>query len=155
MEIAVSNLLPNPFRHLERYPIRRDKVEALKASISSTEFWDNLIARPAESNGHFELAYGHHRLAALKELEVPTIDIPVKSREKLNNEMMLKVMAHENMEEWGASALIEQETVRAVVGAFAEGKIELGSVSQSKKQGHLQVRKAPGFVLQHKTDIST
>jgi len=32
------------------------------------------------------------------------------------------------MEEWGASALIEQETVRAVVGAFAEGEIELGSV---------------------------
>jgi len=39
MRITVKNLLPNPFRHLDRYPIRQDKVEALKASIASTEFW--------------------------------------------------------------------------------------------------------------------
>jgi ParB-like chromosome segregation protein Spo0J len=121
--IAVRDLEPNPFRSLERYPINRDKVEALKASIQSTEFWDNLLAR---KNGKgYEIAYGHHRLVALQELKTKEIDIPVRD---LDDETMLRIIANENMEEWSASALIEQETIRATVQAFAEGKVELPKV---------------------------
>ena len=35
------------------------------------------------------------------------------------------MMANENMQEWGTSAEVEQETIRAVVQAYADGKIEL------------------------------
>jgi hypothetical protein len=62
---------------------------------------------------------------------------------------MLKIMANENMEEWGASAIIEQETVRAIVQAYAEGKIEL--VKPSNK-ANKDVRYAPSFlVVSHQT----
>src|SRR5215475_1914233 len=119
MRIAVADLRPNPFRHLERYPIDRDKVDALKRSIKDTTFWDNLLVRKA--NGNFECAYGHHRLVALQELRVDYIDVPVRD---LDDTVMAQIMAHENMEEWGHSSAVEQETVRAIIEGYAEGRIK-------------------------------
>jgi hypothetical protein len=139
MKIEVKDLLPNPFRHTERYPIRPEKVEALKASINTTSFWDNLVARKAPANGKYELAYGHHRLAALRDLKIEAIDIPVRT---LTDDTMLKIMALENMEEYGALALVQQETVRAVVEAFAEGKIKL---AEPPMKDNTKFRVAPGY----------
>src|SRR4051794_6896894 len=45
MKIDIKELRPNLFRHLERYPIDRAKVDALKRSIKDTTFWDNLLVR--------------------------------------------------------------------------------------------------------------
>jgi hypothetical protein len=141
VKIAVRDLRPNPFRHLERYPINRDKIDALKESIRSTEFWDNLIARKAPNgSGGYEIAYGHHRYVALKEMRIEEIDIPVRN---LTDTIMAKIMAHENMEEWSGSALIEQETVRAIVEGFAEGRIVMGPVTPSAKG---PFRHAPSFI---------
>ena len=54
-----------PVRNVERYPIQRDKIDALRESIRTTTFWDNIGAR---KNGKgAEIAYGHHRPVALKE----------------------------------------------------------------------------------------
>jgi hypothetical protein len=144
MKIEVKDLKSNPFRSLERYPIRRDKVDALKASIASTDFWDNLLCR--RNGAGFEIAYGHHRLEALKELKVKEVDIPIRD---LDDATMLRILANENMEEWGTSASIEQETIRAVVQAFAGGKVELPPVKarDSNKSGACRV--APSFVPVH------
>src|SRR5262245_25152839 len=138
MRLAVADLRPNPFRHLERYPIDRDKVDALKTSIKDTTFWDNLLAR--RQNGAFELAYGHHRLIALKELRVDEIDIPVRD---LDDDHMAKIMSHENMEEWGHSSTIEQETVRAIIEGYAEGRLHLPPVDGTGRGG---LRVAPSFI---------
>lgn len=51
------------------------------------------------------------------------------------------MMAQENMQEWGHDVTIDLETVRAVVQAFADGKIELGK-PQSRRD---QWRYAPSF----------
>jgi len=51
--------------------------------------------------------------------------------------------SRENMEEWGTSASVEQETIRAVVEAYAEGKIELSR--PHPKTGHSGIRYAPSF----------
>src|SRR6266702_1344341 len=57
MKVKLRNIDPNPYRHMERYPIRRDKVEALKESITTTEWWSNVVARPSpEIPGHVQLA---------------------------------------------------------------------------------------------------
>lgn len=122
MKIEVKDLLPNPFRHLERYPINRDKVEALKHSIKDTEFWDNLLVRKVPDGGGYEMAYGHHRLVALKELRYGEIDVPVR---KLDDTTMAKIMANENMDEWGHDAAIEQETVRGIVEGIGAGRIKM------------------------------
>lgn len=137
MKIAIAELRPNPFRHLERYPLDQEKIDGLVTSIKETGFWDNLLARKAKGGG-FELAYGHHRLAALKKARYTEIDIPVRP---LDDTKMAQIMALENQEEWGTNALIEQETVRAIVEGFAEGRIVLPKV---KGQG--QVRHAPSFI---------
>lgn len=121
-EFAVRDLLPNPFRHMDRYPIRRDKVEALKESLRSTGFWDNVVAR--EQNGRAEIAYGHHRLVALKEEFGPDHTVNVILRD-LDDTAMLQIMARENMEEWGSNFFVELETVETTLQAFAEGIIDL------------------------------
>lgn len=141
MKIAVKNLRPNPFRHLERYPIDDIKVDALKKSIKETTFWDNVLVRPA-TNGHagdFELAYGHHRYIALKKLGVDTIDVPCR---KLDDTTMAKIMAYENQEEWGTNAKVEMETIRSIVEGFAEGRIELPKAAEVSGRSRI----APSFI---------
>ena len=43
----------------------------------------------------------------------------------LSDTKMAQIMAHENMKEWGASADVETETIRAIVQGYADGRIEL------------------------------
>jgi hypothetical protein len=145
MKIAVADLRPNPFRDLKRYPVQPEKVEALKRSIKDTSFWDNLLARkPANGSGGYEVAYGHNRLKALRELQIEAVDIPVRD---LSDTDMARIMAHENMEEWGHSTVIEQETLRAIVVAYAEGRIEL-----PKPKHHQSLRHAPQFTVGSSSD---
>ena len=108
MLLLVKDLKPNPFRRIDRYPINREKVEILKTSINETDFWDNLLAR--KNGDGYEIAYGHHRLIALRELGIKEIDIPVR---KLDNGLMIKIMANENLNEWSSNPLIIDETVAA------------------------------------------
>jgi nitrogen regulatory protein PII len=137
----IKNIAANPFRHIERYPIRKEKVAALRESLQKTGFWDNVVARVR--NGKAEIAYGHHRLFALKEEYGPThkVDLIIKD---LDDETMLQIMARENMEEWGSSAVVEQETVRAVVEAYADGLIELLNVPKNTDIN--LIRYAPSFI---------
>lgn len=108
MKVKVSQLKPNPYRRMNHYPIDREKVEALKNSISETEFWDNILAR--QTSDGFEIAYGHHRLFALQELGIKEVEIPVKN---LSDSRMLQIMANENHDDWHSSPAVINETVAA------------------------------------------
>jgi len=120
MKVEIKNLKPNPYRDMENYPINENKVQALMDSIEQTGFWDNILAR--KINGSVQIAYGHHRLEALKKLFKPTdeVDIPVK---ELNESTMLKIMANENMDDWKATPQVIDETVR-VTKKFLEDNPE-------------------------------
>lgn len=137
---ALKDVAANPFRHMDRYPIRRDKVQALRESMRSTGFWDNVVAR--ERNGRAEIAYGHHRLVALRDEYPDDHEIELIIRD-LSDEDMIRVMARENMEEWGTSAAIEHETVRSVVEAYGDGQIELPSAGSEAGRS----RFAPSFII--------
>ena len=63
----------------------------------------------------------------------------------LDDNAMIQVMARENMEEWGSSAVIEHETIKAVVQAYADGKIELPAVEPKARDN--QIRYAPSFKM--------
>ena len=127
---AIQDIEPNPFRHMDRYPVRRDKIEALKESIATTSFWDNIVAR--EVGGKAQIAYGHHRLVALRESFGPEHKVKLIVRD-LDETAMLQIMARENLEEWGTSAEVEHETVRAVVEAYAAGRVELAKPAGTAK----------------------
>jgi len=138
---SIADIQPNPFRHIDRYPIRRDKVAALRESLRTTGFWDNVVARVGPDSKP-QIAYGHHRLVALREEYQPSHKVNLIVRD-LPDDQMLKIMARENLEEWGTSAAVEHETVRAVVEAYAEGRIDLPRPGAKTTTG---IRYAPSFI---------
>lgn len=141
MKFKLKDVHSNPFRDMDRYPIHPQKIEQLKKSIASTSFWDNVVARKREGGG-IEIAYGHHRLVALRALYNPETEFDWIVRD-LDDKEMLKIMAHENLDEWGHDSGIERETVRAVVKAFAEDRIFLPKPPKDTSSDKL--RHAPNF----------
>lgn len=109
MKIKLKDLKSNPYRDLKKYPIRQERIESLKASIEQTGFWDNVLARPAGEQ--YELAYGHNRLEALRQLRIEEIDIPIKS---ISDADMVRIMATENREQYDENQSILIETVQTV-----------------------------------------
>jgi hypothetical protein len=91
MIVKIKDIRPNPYRNLEKYPLKREKIDYLKESIRETFFWKHITAR--EKNGFYELACGHHRIEALRELGIKEIDIPI---EDISDEWMLLMMIREN-----------------------------------------------------------
>jgi len=139
-KIPLSKIVANPYRKMDTYPIREDKLEALAASMGRTGFWENVIGR--QKNGKVELAYGHHRWVVFERV-YPGASMPINLRD-ISDADMLRMMADENMQEWGTNALIEQETIRAVVLAYADGDIELKKPKLGERGGK-GLRNAPGF----------
>ena len=126
--VTVSQLKPNPYRNIDDYPLSKVKIDKLRQNFKSTGFWGNIVVRPAKDGG-FEIAYGHHRLKALH-LEYggkKRIEVIVK---KLSNDDLLKMMAQENMEEYGTDAFVEAETVQQTILAAANGEITLPSMGR-------------------------
>jgi ParB-like chromosome segregation protein Spo0J len=121
-DVPLAKIVANPFRDLPHYPIDETKVELLVGSYERTGFWENIVGR--QKNGVVEIGYGHHRRIAYSRKYGKSAKMPVNIKQ-LDDEAMLKMMADENMHEWGTSAEIEQATIRAVVEAYAAGKIEL------------------------------
>lgn len=109
MKVKIKDLEPNPWRDMTKYPLIREKIERLKSSIEQTGFWDNILCRKA--GNIFQLAYGHHRLVAVKELGITEIDIPCKD---LSDADMVRILALENREQEDMSQAVLIETVRVV-----------------------------------------
>jgi len=126
MKVQIKNLEPNPYRDMNNYPMDENKVKSLTESIQQTGFWDNILAR--KQNGKIQIAYGHHRLAALREVMKPTdeVDIPVK---ELDDATMIKIMANENMEAWTALPRVIDETVRVTKQFLEEHPEEVKKLS--------------------------
>ena len=57
---------------------------------------------------------------------------------------MLRIMGRENMGEWGGMAAVEHETVKAVIQAYADGKIELPAMGA--KVSRSNVSNAPSVL---------
>ena len=140
-KFALQDVLPNPFRDLRRFPVKPEKVDKLKESYKATGFWENIEGR--EVKGKLELAYGHSRVAALRQLFKPTDEFYFIVRE-LSDADMIQRMARENSEVYGADISSTIESVRATVQAFASGVITLGSVPKKTPKEH--IRYAPSFL---------
>lgn len=95
-KVPVVDILPNPHRDLNANPVVPEKIDGLIESFDRTGFWDNIVVREHPTKeGKYQLAYGHNRLAALKDkrVEVDTITIPVA---KLTDWEMYCCMVDEN-----------------------------------------------------------
>jgi hypothetical protein len=109
VKIKIKNLMPNPFREIDCYPLDEARLTALQNSIENTGFWDNILCRKHGVN--YEIAYGHHRLEALRRLygDKYEVDIPCK---KIGDADMVKIMADENITIYEHDPKVIVETVR-------------------------------------------
>lgn len=132
-------LKPNPFRDMANYPINEKKIETLLASYERTGFWGNIVGRRINEK-EFQIAYGHHRLAALwrkyGERSKQQVGIVVQD---LSDADMIRIMADENDEEFRSSAYVQMESVRSVLLAYASGNPgiseQLGEIPSKTKDG--------------------
>ena len=137
--LKLKNILDNPNRDRVRFPTQDAKKAEIRESIEQTDFWDNLLVRCRNNElpdgttikdaqhlaelldtgavdmakAQFELAYGHHRIDVLREMDWDTMDVPVKY---ISDEQMIRIMANENKEGWGGGIHSILETVRQVHG---------------------------------------
>jgi hypothetical protein len=128
MKIQLKDLHDSPFRNFDRNPLIDERVQSLVASIESTNFWDNVVVRPTPNGEGFQLAYGHHRLAAVREAINPDtkkpftfIEVPCRD---LSDATMIKMMADENLNQWGHSVAATLEAVEAARD-FLESGLEV------------------------------
>lgn len=102
VKVPLGDILPNPFRKIADYPLNPEKIQNLRKSIEATGFWKNVIVRPSPSQpGRYELAYGHHRIAAAIEELGKDYEhhFPV---EDYDDYMMMLVLTHENSDDWSS-----------------------------------------------------
>jgi len=113
VRVKVGDLKPNPHREA---PIVYDdrRLESLTNSIEEKGFWNNVLIRKHKENGkvEFQIAYGHHRLWALRKIRGTNAEVTLPMQE-LTDEDMLKIMAEENYNEFGLTPRQIIETVRA------------------------------------------
>jgi hypothetical protein len=146
----LSDVRPNPYRDLKRFPVLEAKVESLMESIGTTGWWKNAGGR--EVDGKLELSSGHNRLEALRRKYK---DEPERKFEfdveELTDSQMLQRMARENKKVYAADLSAVIEAVRAAVIALSQGQIERGEgpgkmPAVSDKTPGSAIRYAPSFV---------
>ena len=90
--IPIEQLLPNPYRNLDEKYFKESVILELVKSMQDTGVWAGIIARPKGKK--YEIAFGHHRLEAMKRLEIK--EAPIDIQENLSELFMLKMMIYEN-----------------------------------------------------------
>jgi len=115
-KIALKDLLPNPSRNLKRLKLNEGKIEKLMTSIELDTFWGGLHCRPS-SGKKYELAFGHHRVEALKRLYGDNHKIDMTVRE-ISDGSMFRLMVNEN-------ALQNEMTVEEIDFYINEAKLFL------------------------------
>jgi len=97
---------------MSTYPISPKKVESLKKSIEAVGLWESIIVRENPSGAGYQIAFGHHRVAALKELKIKEVNVILKS---LDDKQMLEYLGRENGEDYNTEFLIMLNTWEAGV----------------------------------------
>jgi len=121
MKVKVKDVKANPYRNIDHYPLNKEKIMALTNSIEETGFWDNLVGRVVD--GEIQIAYGHHRIEALRLAKGFGYDFEFELTIKdLDNATMIKIMAKENMSEWEHSITVIDETIK-VTKKFLESDL--------------------------------
>jgi hypothetical protein len=106
--IPVEKIKQNPWRNLELYPINKEQVTRLVQSVNQHGFLGGVKARAI--NGHYELACGHHRIEAVREIGLKEVIIVV---EDMSDDTMIKLMCDENATQSGAIAAAIMNEVSA------------------------------------------
>lgn len=109
--VKIGDILNNPFRDFDIYPLSKEKIESLEKSFSESGDWAILSGRET-TGGKIEIAFGHHRLEAMKRIYGPDYEIDIKI-EELTDDEMIKRMSFENDESWDCPISATDDAVKA------------------------------------------
>lgn len=102
--VELGKLIDNPFKkEIAGGAIDAHVVEQIMESASKTSFWDQWVAREAVDG--YEIAFGHHRLAAAIKLFGKKHEVSIQL-ENYSDEQMLIALADENA---GAEASLREQ----------------------------------------------
>lgn len=177
IKVRAENVMDNPYRDMNLNPIRETTVEEIMASMKETGVWKTLTGRPSEamkleeidalgdslgktdiSDIRVELSFGHHRVAAMRELEHEYVEIDIIP---LSDEKMLKMMALENQSDRSGNMAVYLETVHQVIDKLL-GEVrgsdnftdyqEKGNTFFAKKEAYknAKTKDTVGFKMVHK-----
>lgn len=115
VEAPIGSIAYNPYRDTTRYPIDEDATQRLIDSYDDLGNFGTLPARQVK--GGYEIAAGHHRLEALREIGVKKIPLLVSD---YDDDQMVEVMTVENSTQRGQNAAALLDSVAAITYRLAK-----------------------------------
>jgi chemotaxis protein histidine kinase CheA len=147
MKFALKDVIPNPYRDLERNPVPEEKIERLLRSYEKLGFQENIPGRVINKNGRrlFQQSGGHSRIAALRRAHPSSQEFNFIVMD-YDDAQMIAALGLENSEEFKWNVQIAIESVRAAVQAYADGIITPDKMPYAITSHHNnEVRIAPSF----------
>ena len=142
-KVKLSDIDPNPFRNLERYPLNEETIASLRGKIKRTGLWNTLRARAnPEKPGRYQLAQGHHRVAAAREELGKGGAIWLQVCE-MDGATMLQVMAADNDDAYNLRPGFILETVEAAKAFILNEKV--GRSATTAERFHITVARFLGW----------
>jgi hypothetical protein len=121
--VPVGDIVKNPWRDKDLYPISDDRIAGLRESIRTHGFFTTPKGR--RRNGKVEIGCGHARLAAAKKAGLATIPIFI---DDIDDDAMLLLMTDENALQSGANPGAVMNEVAAVTRRLIEGLLRGGTI---------------------------
>jgi hypothetical protein len=125
-EIRLNKLRSNPWRDLELYPLDEGQIDKLVNSINRHGFFGGVRARKVKG-GEYELACGHHRIAAARKAGLSVVDIDVRD---MSEDDMIRLMVSENAIQAGVRAAAIMNEVGAVTKRLAKTMLESHTLAE-------------------------
>lgn len=125
--IALTDIVPNPWRDMKLYPIDTDHVREIRESIDDHGFFGGVKAR--RKNGRVELGCGHTRIEAARKAKLDEVQIVI---DDMDDDTMLRLMTDENATQAGANPGAVMNEVAAVTRRLIEG-LSAGTIVPSVK----------------------
>jgi hypothetical protein len=140
--LPLAAIKPNPYRDIARFPLDEVVVTELMGSVRRNGFIQNIVGR-SDGNGGVELAFGHHRVEAIRRLnENASVEVQVRP---LDDIQMLQHLADDNVRDHhGRASAHAPMLVRAAVEALKQGAIIVPISNEDRASDG--IRYAPSFV---------
>lgn len=137
--ISVDLIKPNP------YQPRQAEDPAVVAEIAASIKHNGLMQVPAARrvNGHYELAFGHTRLAAFKLLQETSMPLVVR---ELNDLQMFELGVAENIKRRDLNPIEQAKAMRRYMQEFGKNSVETGEffdVSPEKVRSTIRLLNLP------------
>lgn len=124
-EVSVSRIQPSPY---QTRTVNQATVDEIAQSILHNGLMHVPIARPI-ARGFYQLAFGHHRLAAFQKLGISTMPVIIQN---LSDLQMFEMGAAENLKRRNLNPIEEAELIRRYMEEFKKNSVEAGEFFSMK-----------------------